>query len=158
MAKSTPKPSKQKVASPSEKKLSVKPSITKTKATKDKVTKAKVPWLRVSKGGRWTTAVDRDVDETAILALLNERTAAKEAKDFTRADECAAELQRLDVCYVDGEAAWYTTATAATVGVVSGTGSAGGAKRIRPSAKRPPGHVRERQRKQNKEQKNKGST
>jgi len=67
------------------------------------------PWERVMEARfHYSVAVDREVDEKTVHSLLAERTAAKKQKDWSRADEIAAELQEMDVCYVDEKRVWYT--------------------------------------------------
>jgi len=65
-------------------------------------------WTRVFKGGAHSNAVNRTVDESAVLKFLNERTAAKASKNYAKADEIASALQRMDICYLDETMEWYT--------------------------------------------------
>ena len=62
-------------------------------------------WTRVEKVG---TAVTREIDEDQVERLLQERSTAKAAKEWKKADEKAKLLQELDVCYVDEKLQWYT--------------------------------------------------
>ena len=62
-------------------------------------------WVRMHNLGN---AIDRQIDENKVERLLNARTDAKTAKQWTKADEIAEELQTLDVCYVDERNEWYT--------------------------------------------------
>ena len=50
-------------------------------------------WKRINKGGWHTTADRRELDEDAISAMLEERTAAKAAKNYKEADSLARQLQ-----------------------------------------------------------------
>ena len=93
-------------------------------------------WTRLRAGGRWSLATDRRVDENIVLDLLVERAASKVLKKFARADEIALELQRLDICYLDGRGQWY----ARKLGEKT-------KKNMRPTErKREPGHKRKRRR------------
>ena len=68
-------------------------------------------WERVLESRfQHSVAVDREVDEDDIERLLDARSAAKEAKNWVKADEIAAMLQDRDVCYVDEKRIWYTRA------------------------------------------------
>lgn len=71
---------------------------------------AQAQWIRVETGGFHAAAVDRIVDDSAIEKLLTERSKAKVARDFKRADKIAALLQDMDICYVDEKRVWYTRA------------------------------------------------
>ena len=50
-------------------------------------------WKRTNKGGWHTTADKRELDEDAISTMLEERTAAKAAKNYKLADTLARQLQ-----------------------------------------------------------------
>ena len=50
-------------------------------------------WTRTDKGGAMAAAVDREVDEDAIEAMLTERSSAKSVKNYKLADKIAAKLQ-----------------------------------------------------------------
>ena len=65
-------------------------------------------WVRIFKGGKRSKADNREVDENAISAMLEERFAAKASKKYTRADAIAAELQGMGICYQDETHEWYT--------------------------------------------------
>mmetsp|Transcript_23666 Transcript_23666/g.51656 ORF Transcript_23666/g.51656 Transcript_23666/m.51656 type:complete len:243 (-) Transcript_23666:464-1192(-) len=69
-----------------------------------------VTWIRIAEGGAHAKAVNREVDEEEINALLVARTKAKQTRDYARADEIAATLQALGVCYIDERNEWYTRA------------------------------------------------
>ncbi|KAK3238488.1 hypothetical protein CYMTET_51504 [Cymbomonas tetramitiformis] len=69
-----------------------------------------IAWTRTDKGGVHAKAVDRDVDESAVEALLCKRSKAKLAKKFKVADEIAKNLQELGICYLDEKREWYTRA------------------------------------------------
>ena len=60
------------------------------------------------KAGCHSTYAAREVDESVVLQLLNERDAAKKTKDFTTADSNAAELNNMDICWNDDKHEWYT--------------------------------------------------
>eukprot|EP00288_Rhodomonas_lens_P019945 CAMPEP_0177692106 /NCGR_PEP_ID=MMETSP0484_2-20121128/1672_1 /TAXON_ID=354590 /ORGANISM="Rhodomonas lens, Strain RHODO" /LENGTH=103 /DNA_ID=CAMNT_0019202793 /DNA_START=95 /DNA_END=403 /DNA_ORIENTATION=+ len=66
------------------------------------------PWVRISKGGLYTKADKREVDEAGICAMLQQRMAAKAAKNFAAADKIAAQLQAMGICYLDSSREWYT--------------------------------------------------
>ena len=65
-------------------------------------------WTRVHKAGCHSTYAAREVDESVVLQLLNERDAAKRTKDFTTADSNAAELNNMDICWNDDKKEFYT--------------------------------------------------
>ena len=65
-------------------------------------------WTQVHKAGCHSTYAAREVDESVVLQLLNERDAAKKTKDFTTADSNAAELNNMDICWNDDKHEWYT--------------------------------------------------
>ena len=50
------------------------------------------------------------MDEEQIEALLVARSEAKKKRAYARADEMAATLQALGVCYIDERGEWYTRA------------------------------------------------
>lgn len=56
-----------------------------------------------------------DVDEDKVTQMLNKRSAAKQQKDYATADAMAAELQGMNVCYVDEKREWYTSLDRKTV-------------------------------------------
>ena len=60
------------------------------------------------KAGANSTYAARTVDESVVIQLLNDRDAAKAAKDFTTADSNAAELNNMDICWNDDKKEWYT--------------------------------------------------
>eukprot|EP01134_Creolimax_fragrantissima_P006546 CFRG6546T1 len=59
-------------------------------------------WTRKRKGDFFAK-----VDPKVVLSLLNERTKAKEEKDYDKSDEIAKELQGMNVCYSDDNKQWY---------------------------------------------------
>ena len=66
------------------------------------------PWTRIAKGGYNTKADQRDVDVAMIEKKLADRMEAKAAKDYGTADKIAAELQSMDIAYLDSSREWYT--------------------------------------------------
>ena len=68
---------------------------------------AQAPWTRV---GRGVPIAATSVDAVAVELMLGERSAAKAAKDYKRADKIAAKLQGMDVAYIDEKREWYVKA------------------------------------------------
>lgn len=54
-------------------------------------------WVRIMRGGLFTKADGRVVDESAVCTLLQRRTACKVRKDFETADQIASQLQAMGI-------------------------------------------------------------
>ena len=54
-------------------------------------------WVRIMRGGLFTKADDRVVDEPAVSAMLQRRTECKARKDFDAADKIASQLQGMGI-------------------------------------------------------------
>ena len=53
-------------------------------------------------------ATDDELDEASVEQLLEDRTAAKQSKNYKKADEIAQKLQGMGIAYVDEKKLWYT--------------------------------------------------
>ena len=58
-------------------------------------------WARIVKGGWNTTADSREVDVASVESMLAERMAAKAGKNYAKADKIAADLQEMNIAYLD---------------------------------------------------------
>ena len=62
------------------------------------------PWRRV---GRGLPIEHTDIDEAEVTADLERRTAAKQAKNYAKADDIAKKLQGKSIAYDDATHEWY---------------------------------------------------
>lgn len=86
------------------------------------------------RGGLFTKADGRVVDEPAVAALLQRRSACKARKDFGAADKIATQLQAMGICYLDQTYEWYTKVTDEASASGASGASSGKPKDAKPSA------------------------
>ena len=92
-------------------------------------------------------ATDDEIDEATVEQLLEDRSSAKESKDYKKADEIALKLQNMGIAYVDEKKLWYTKKEKGPAAVKGAKKKGVGSKKKRSSSRTNAGNWKRRKRK-----------